>query len=59
MKSVGEVMAIGRGFEEAIQKSLRMVDDNNLGFDPGNIELDEQVRVIYSKETFQYFHPFI
>ena len=29
-----------------------MVDDNNLGFDPGNIELDEQVRVIYSKETF-------
>ena len=47
MKSVGEVMAIGRGFEEAMQKSLRMVDDNNLGFDPGNVELDEQVRVIF------------
>lgn len=49
MKSVGEVMAIGRGFEEAIQKSLRMVNDNNLGFDPGNIELDEQVSVLYNQ----------
>lgn len=48
MKSVGEVMAIGRGFEEAIQKSLRMVDDNNLGFDPGNVELDEQVGLTFS-----------
>jgi len=26
MKSVGEVMAIGRGFEEAIQKAIRMLD---------------------------------
>jgi carbamoylphosphate synthase large subunit len=26
MKSVGEVMAIGRTFEEAIQKAVRMVD---------------------------------
>jgi carbamoyl-phosphate synthase large subunit len=26
MKSVGEVMAIGRSFEEALQKALRMVD---------------------------------
>lgn len=26
MKSVGEVMAIGRGFEEALQKSIRMLD---------------------------------
>ena len=25
MKSVGEVMAIGRTFEEAIQKGLRMI----------------------------------
>lgn len=32
MKSIGEVMAIGRNFEETIQKGLRMVDDNNLGF---------------------------
>lgn len=34
MKSVGEVMAIGRKFEEAFQKALRMVDENVMGFDP-------------------------
>ncbi|RWS23975.1 CAD protein-like protein, partial [Leptotrombidium deliense] len=34
MKSVGEVMAIGRRFEEAFQKGLRMVDENFSGFDP-------------------------
>lgn len=32
MKSVGEVMAIGRTFEETIQKSLRMMDDSIDGF---------------------------
>ncbi|KAF2103300.1 carbamoyl-phosphate synth [Rhizodiscina lignyota] len=32
MKSVGEVMAIGRTFEEAIQKAIRSVDPNNLGY---------------------------
>ncbi|CRG97470.1 carbamoyl phosphate synthetase, putative [Plasmodium gallinaceum] len=32
MKSVGEVMSIGRTFEESIQKSLRCIDDNYLGF---------------------------
>ena len=26
MKSVGEVMSIGRSFEEALQKSIRMLD---------------------------------
>ena len=33
MKSVGEVMAVGRRFEEALQKALRMVDPACLGFD--------------------------
>jgi carbamoyl-phosphate synthase / aspartate carbamoyltransferase len=32
MKSVGEVMSIGRTFEEAIQKAIRAIDYNNLGF---------------------------
>lgn len=32
MKSVGEVMSIGRTFEEAIQKGIRAVDYHNLGF---------------------------
>ncbi|MBR1435471.1 MAG: carbamoyl-phosphate synthase large subunit, partial [Bacteroidales bacterium] len=38
MKSVGEVMAIGRTFEEAIQKGLRMIGQGAHGF-VGNKEL--------------------
>ena len=33
MKSVGEVMAISRCFEEAFQKGLRMANNNLFGFD--------------------------
>jgi carbamoyl-phosphate synthase small subunit len=40
MKSVGEVMAIGRTFEETIQKALRMVDEESLGFDGESFERD-------------------
>lgn len=47
MKSVGEVMSIGRTFEEAFQKALRMIDDRVSGFDPclerfGSLELYEK-----------------
>lgn len=38
MKSVGEVMAIGRTFEEAIQKGLRMIGQGMHGF-AGNREI--------------------
>ena len=38
MKSVGEVMAIGRTFEEAVQKGLRMIGQGLHGF-VGNKEL--------------------
>ena len=38
MKSVGEVMAVGRTFEEAIQKGLRMIGQGAHGF-VGNKEL--------------------
>ena len=31
MKSVGEVMAIGRSFEESLQKSIRMLDTGRDG----------------------------
>lgn len=34
MKSVGEVMGIGRSFEEAFQKALRMVNEHYEGFSP-------------------------
>jgi carbamoyl-phosphate synthase large subunit len=39
MKSVGEVMAIGRTFEEAIQKGIRMIGQGMHGF-VGNINLE-------------------
>ncbi|XP_035222284.1 CAD protein-like isoform X1 [Stegodyphus dumicola] len=42
MKSVGEVMAIGRKFEEAFQKALRMVDENVIGFDPYVKEVNDE-----------------
>jgi len=34
MKSVGEVMSIGRTMEESLQKALRMVDPSVAGFQP-------------------------
>ena len=36
MKSVGEVMGIGRTLEESIQKALRMVDPSIAGFQPSS-----------------------
>ena len=43
MKSVGEIMAIGRSFEEAIQKGIRMVGLGMHGFvgNTGVIDLEE------------------
>jgi len=53
MKSVGEVMAIGRKFEEAFQKALRMMDDNVLGFDPYVKALsDEELETPTDKRMF-------
>lgn len=38
MKSVGEVMAIGRTFPESLQKALRMIDIGVRGLDPDAFE---------------------
>lgn len=46
MKSVGEVMAIGRTFEEAIQKGLRMIGQGMHGF-VGNKDIED---IIIDKE---------
>ncbi|MCI1786052.1 MAG: carbamoyl-phosphate synthase (glutamine-hydrolyzing) large subunit [Bacteroidales bacterium] len=56
MKSVGEVMAIGRTFEEAIQKGLRMIGQGAHGF-VGNKELkvadvDESLREPTDRRIF-------
>lgn len=57
MKSVGEVMAIGRTMEESIQKALRMVDPANPGFQPKNRfetmqELKAELKVPTDKRIF-------
>lgn len=45
MKSVGEVMAIGRTWEESIQKAIRQVDPKYVGFQGDQFEdLDEELR---------------
>jgi carbamoyl-phosphate synthase large subunit len=41
MKSVGEVMAIGRTFPEVIQKALRMLDIGVKGLDPDAFKFDD------------------
>ncbi|MBT9539236.1 carbamoyl-phosphate synthase large subunit [Thiobacillus sp.] len=41
MKSVGEVMAIGRSFQESLQKALRGLEVGVDGFDPKTTDRDE------------------
>jgi carbamoyl-phosphate synthase large subunit len=51
MKSVGEIMAIGRTFEEAIQKGLRMVGQGTHGF-VGNHDIEfEDIDLALSEPT--------
>jgi len=41
MKSVGEIMAIGRNFEEAMQKGIRMIGQGMHGFVGNNVKIDD------------------
>ncbi|KAL9541827.1 dihydroorotate dehydrogenase [Mucor bainieri] len=43
MKSVGEVMAIGRTFEETMQKAIRAIDYNLVGFNSSDLIKDEDL----------------
>lgn len=55
MKSVGEVMALGRSFEEVLQKAIRMLDIGMKGFDTNNNtfkNLDEELAVPTDKRIF-------
>jgi len=48
MKSVGEVMAIGRCFQESLQKALRGLETGKTGLDPTGLDLaaeDDLVRL--------------
>ena len=56
MKSVGEVMAIGRTFEEAIQKGLRMIGQGMHGFVENKelviADIDKELREPTDKRIF-------
>ncbi|CAM2704180.1 unnamed protein product [Rotaria socialis] len=53
MKSVGEVMAIGRSFEETFQKALRMVDEDIIGFEPyARTVTDDELSIPTDKRVF-------
>ncbi|TWT17324.1 carbamoyl-phosphate synthase large subunit [Luteimonas wenzhouensis] len=42
MKSVGEVMAMGRTFQESVQKALRGLETGKVGFDPTGLDLSDE-----------------
>ncbi|KAK4134338.1 carbamoyl-phosphate synth [Trichocladium antarcticum] len=54
MKSVGEVMSIGRTFEEAIQKAIRSIDFHNLGFNdtPALMSIDDELQTPSDQRLF-------
>ena len=54
MKSVGEVMSIGRTFKEALQKALRSLEEKYFGLEDINLvgELEEGLKKPNSKRLF-------
>lgn len=54
MKSVGEVMSIGRSFEEAIQKAIRAIDFQNLGFNETKalMSIDDELQTPSDQRLF-------
>ncbi|KAL1901872.1 Carbamoyl-phosphate synthase [Sporothrix stenoceras] len=55
MKSIGEVMSIGRTFEEAIQTAIRAIDFHNLGFSEAKgalIAIDDELQTPSDQRLF-------
>jgi carbamoyl-phosphate synthase/aspartate carbamoyltransferase len=54
MKSIGEVMTIGRTFEEAIQKAIRAIDFHNLGFNETKalMSIDDELQTPSDQRLF-------
>ena len=46
MKSVGEVMAMGRTFQESVQKALRGLETGKVGFDPTGLDLGDETDLV-------------
>lgn len=63
MKSVGEVMAIGRTFEESLQKAIRQVAPSYDGFDayvaPADEDLDHALSVPTDTRLFSLAHAML
>ncbi len=51
MKSVGEVMGIGRNFQEALQKACQSLEINRNGLGADGKELKDQKKLLYSLEN--------
>ena len=53
MKSVGEVMAIGRTFRESMQKALRGLETGKSGFDPTGLDLADEEDLVTLRRELQ------
>jgi carbamoyl-phosphate synthase large subunit len=61
MKSVGEVMGIGRSFQEALQKACQSLEINRNGLGADGKELTNQEQILYSLENASWnrlFHVY-
>ena len=58
-KSLDEVMYIGRSFETAFQQTLRIIDEDVIGFDPYSRTITDDVRLIkdYLEFLLYFFIP--
>ncbi|CAL4319153.1 Carbamoyl-phosphate synthase large chain [Buchnera aphidicola (Periphyllus testudinaceus)] len=54
MKSVGEVMAIGRTFQESLQKAIRSLEINSFGFDLKNFKNKSIKNIKKIKKELKY-----
>ncbi len=60
MKSVGEVMAIGRTFQESVHKALRGLETGLAGFDTRSSDKSEIIREISFSKTSGFLRsPFL
>lgn len=55
MKSVGEVMALGRSFEEVLQKGLRMIQVGAFGLEPDTYEFKNLKEAVSVPTPFRVF----
>ncbi|MEM1526069.1 MAG: carbamoyl-phosphate synthase (glutamine-hydrolyzing) large subunit [Ignisphaera sp.] len=58
MKSVGEVMAIGRTFQEALQKAIRMLDVGEIGIVGGSVYEDNTISIEYVMNKIRNREPY-